>query len=282
MHEEIAHPGSSLRFLRFELDEFRGPHHRHRHFELTWIEQGSGLRSVGDSVLPFDSGDLVLLGPQVPHRWATLRRGRRGSRVIATSVQFEPDLLASSASLPELRSAGLALAAAGRGLQITGTTAKAVTPMLESMRVDDAIARLGTLIAILARLRHGRADLVPLSTHTTRIAPGAVAREDDRRDLVVDWIHARLDREIAAAAAARAARVPASSFSRWFRREIGKTFSDYVNDARCGAACQRLLDRASPIARVAADCGFATLSNFNAQFKRRYGCTPREFRRNGA
>jgi AraC-like DNA-binding protein len=78
--------------------------------------------------------------------------------------------------------------------------------------------------------------------------------------------------------AARLVHVTVGAFSRWFKREIGRTFTDYVNDARCGAACDRLLRTDVSIARIADQCGFATLSNFNAQFKRRYGCTPRGFR----
>ena len=33
-----------------------------------------------------------------------------------------------------------------------------------------------------------------------------------------------------------------------------------------------------PIAQVAHDCGFPTLSNFGEQFRRRFGVAPRSFR----
>ena len=39
----------------------------------------------------------------------------------------------------------------------------------------------------------------------------------------------------------------------------------------------RATDR--PVAQIAGECGFETLSHFNQQFKLRYGVSPREFRR---
>ena len=80
--EHVTHPNQSFRLIELELAAFRGERHRHRQLELTWIEQGAGLRFVGDSVQPFESGDLVLLGPQLPHAWvsAAEQTGQRHAR----------------------------------------------------------------------------------------------------------------------------------------------------------------------------------------------------------
>jgi AraC-like DNA-binding protein/mannose-6-phosphate isomerase-like protein (cupin superfamily) len=272
-HETVVHPSASLRCLRLELDAFRGPHHRHRHYELTWVEKGSGLRSVGDSVAPFGDGDLVLLGPNLPHRWTTTRRAAPG-RAVATVVQFEPELL-DGTLLPEMRTAHLALAGSARGLAVTGATHRVVTRSLTAMQGADAIAQLAGLVGLLGHLSRGRGDLQPLAL---RAAPAPGAGESLRRDEVLDWVHRHIAREIVADDAARLVHVTAGAFSRWFKREMGRTFTQYVNDARCSAACDRLLRTDASVARIADACGFTTLSNFNLQFRRRYGRTPSEFR----
>jgi AraC-like DNA-binding protein len=271
--ETVVHPNASLRFLRLELDAFRGPHHRHRHYELTWIERGSGLRSIGDRVMPFNDGDLVLLGPNLPHQWTTKRRAAPG-RAVCSVVQFAPELL-DGALLPELRAVHLALARADRGLIVTGATHAAVARDLTAMHGADPVAQLAALIGLLGHLARGGRDLIAVAT---RSAPALAPGDSLRRDEVLDWIHRHLAREITADAAARPAHVTAGAFSRWFKREIGRTFSEYINDARCSAACDRLMRTDASIARIAGECGFSTLSNFNAQFRRRYGRTPREFR----
>lgn len=270
--ENVVHPDASLRFLRLELQAFRGPHHRHRHYELTWIERGSGVRVVGDCAAPFRDGDLVLLGPQLPHHWTSLHRPSSPSSVVSV-VQFEPALLDGRA-LPELRGAGLALVAAARGLAVGGATHREVTRLLSEMGSADAVQRLALLVTVIGRLARGRRDLTPIATR-----PAAQdAHASPRRDAVIDWIQSHLGREITVAAAARQAHVSPAAFSRWFHREVGRTFRDYVNDLRCSAACDRLLRTAAPVSRIAAECGFTTLSNFNLQFRRRYDATPREFR----
>jgi AraC-like DNA-binding protein len=78
--------------------------------------------------------------------------------------------------------------------------------------------------------------------------------------------------------AAAVAHVSPAAFGRFFRREVGKTFTAYVNDARCGWAALRLIQSREPIAQIAQACGFPTLSNFGEQFRRRYGMAPRDFR----
>ena len=85
---------------------------------------------------------------------------------------------------------------------------------------------------------------------------------------------------ISASVAAIANNVQASpgAFSRYFAREVGKGFVEYVNDVRCGEACLRLRGGDKPVAEIAHDCGFESLSNFNRQFKLRTGLTPRAFR----
>lgn len=80
------------------------------------------------------------------------------------------------------------------------------------------------------------------------------------------------------AAAAQAGISPAA-FARFFRREVGKSFVDFVNDARCSWAALLLFKGRESIAEIAQGCGYGSLSNFGEQFRRRYGVSPREYRR---
>lgn len=70
----------------------------------------------------------------------------------------------------------------------------------------------------------------------------------------------------------------AVSFSRFFRLRTGKTLFDYIIDIRLGFATRLLVDSTRTIAEICYDCGFNNLSNFNRMFKRKKGCSPKEFR----
>jgi AraC-like DNA-binding protein len=278
--EHVTHPDRSLRFLRFELEAFAAPRHAHHHIELTWIERGSGLRLVGDDASPFDAGDLVLLGPQVPHTWLTTRGPKRPLHA-ASVIQFAPEWLTDS-PLPELRRAApLLVAQAARGLQLRGRTARAVVAHIAEMRDGDDYARLACLVRIVGLLVHSPArDRVTISKAS---APTTARSTRPRRiDRVIDWMQHHLDQPLGIAEIAPLAHVSPAAFSRWFRREVGKTFTQYINDLRFGAACLALRRSDRPVTTIAADCGFTTMSHFNRQFRLRAGMTPRDYRRGKA
>ena len=64
---------SSLKQLVLNLPDFEPFWHYHPEFELTYIIHGSGQRIVGDCIESFFPGDLVLLGPDLPHTWNSFR-----------------------------------------------------------------------------------------------------------------------------------------------------------------------------------------------------------------
>jgi len=287
--EAVRHPDESLRLLQLELPTFEGGLHRHAHAELTWIERGQGLRWVGDSVEPFFDGDLVLVGGEVAHLWAS-RGPQPAAGCAATVLQFKPDWAART-GLPELAGVSPLLLRATLGLEIRGDTRLEVQRGLLRLRQVTAARRVATMVDLLATLMEGAADLRELST---RISGGTTAADGpadgpvdvpvngsaggQRVDRVLNWIEEHLAEDLRVEDAAAVAHVSAAAFGRFFRREVGKSFTDYVNDARCGWAALQLIQGREPIAHIAQSCGFSTLSHFGEQFRRRYRQAPRAFR----
>jgi AraC-like DNA-binding protein len=70
-----------------------------------------------------------------------------------------------------------------------------------------------------------------------------------------------------------------SSFSRYFRRATGNTFTDFVTRLRINKACQLLMESDRYITNVCYDVGFNNVANFNRRFLHVKGMTPKEFRR---
>ncbi|WP_195574231.1 helix-turn-helix domain-containing protein [Paenibacillus sp. 1001270B_150601_E10] len=66
--------------------------------------------------------------------------------------------------------------------------------------------------------------------------------------------------------------------SRLFKKTVGMTFTQYVNEVRLKKAVPELLHTELPILKVAMNHGFANVKTFNKCFKERYGMTPSEFR----
>ncbi|MFZ2990162.1 helix-turn-helix domain-containing protein, partial [Ideonella sp.] len=175
------------------------------------------------------------------------------------------------------------LTQAAPGVEVQGATRIEVQRLLARLPGATPQRRVAVFIEVLDCLLTGAADLRALSstlpaTPTATTSPGVSPQRVDR---VLNWIEAHLADELSVEEAAAVAHVSPAAFGRFFRREVGKSFTAYLNDARCGWAALRLIQGQEPIAQIAQACGFPTLSNFGEQFRRRYGMAPRAFRAGG-
>ena len=73
-----------------------------------------------------------------------------------------------------------------------------------------------------------------------------------------------------------------SHFMRCFKKAVGIGAIEHLSQLRINAACEALSDGNDQIADIAFACGYSNLSNFNRQFLKKVGCSPKEYRkRNG-
>src|SRR6202044_1681422 len=61
--------GSSFRLLHTntEAEHFTWQYHYHPEYEIACVLRGSGTRHVGNHFSSYENGDLVFLGPNMPH-----------------------------------------------------------------------------------------------------------------------------------------------------------------------------------------------------------------------
>jgi len=87
---EIIQPvnGQSFLFRKFDKFAFDAPYHFHAEYELTSILKGTGKRYAGSHMEDFVSGDLVLLGPNLPHCWKLEPGNEAQTNPSAIVVQF--------------------------------------------------------------------------------------------------------------------------------------------------------------------------------------------------
>jgi AraC family transcriptional regulator, melibiose operon regulatory protein len=63
-----------------------------------------------------------------------------------------------------------------------------------------------------------------------------------------------------------------------FKRAFGTTLIDYLTRHRISHAQRLLATTGDKVLAIALDCGFGSISRFNAAFKQACGCSPREYR----
>lgn len=68
-------------------------------------------------------------------------------------------------------------------------------------------------------------------------------------------------------------------FMRFFKKYMGTTCIEYINDYRLNIATNLLLTTNAQITEIATSIGITNLSYFNRIFKKKYNMTPKEYRR---
>lgn len=64
-----------------------------------------------------------------------------------------------------------------------------------------------------------------------------------------------------------------------FKKAFGSTLSDYITEERISHAQRKLVATNNSVTEIAFDCGFNSISRFNAAFLKISACTPREYRK---
>lgn len=274
--EKVRPPeGASWAWLDRRLDDaIPFQWHHHPEYELTLTLNSRGQRFVGDAIGDYGDGDLVLVGPNLPHTWASRDRIDPAAPHRALVMWFHPDWAAPLVGLlAELRPVGDLLDRARRGLQFSPAAAAAVRPLIEAIFERPGPDRLSGLIDVLRQL--ALAPATPLSSPRLVQAPSGSRTRIDR---VLDHIHVHYAEGLSVPDLAEIAALSPSGLHRLFRRHTHQTITDYVVRLRIGEACALLSGTSRPIAHIAEEVGYDSLANFNRQFKALKAMTPRRYR----
>jgi AraC-like DNA-binding protein len=274
--EKIPHDRNhSFTFFESQGRRFACPFHHHPEIELTLIASSSGHRYVGDHIGRFTPGDLVLMGPHLPHSY--INDTKSSGRAHSVVLQFLPKRLGSDFfQSGELRNIRHLLERCRVGLSFQGRTRDKIAPLLFQLLSLEGAARLMGFLNILDILARSK-DFRALASPT--YSPALALYQGERINRVCELISRKFKEGITQSEAARTAHMSPPSFSRFFRRATNRTFRAFLNEVRIGHATRLLLETDYTITEVCYGSGFGNLSNFNRQFLKLRKVSPRAYRR---
>ncbi|WP_132053051.1 AraC family transcriptional regulator [Pseudocnuella soli] len=257
---------------------FDFPLHTHDEFELNLILNGKGVqRVVGDHIGELEDVELVLVGSGVPHAWFTHKCTNEEIREV--TIQFHKDLIDEKL----LRRNQLAFIRkmfeqSVRGILFSPETTRMLIDRLLNLNQKHGFDSVLELFSILHDLSVSR-NMKFLSdvTFTANRTPSYNSR---RIEKAMEYLHANFEKNITLGDVARLANMTETAFSRFFKTRTGINFIDSLNDIRLGHASRLLIETTGSVSEIAYNCGFNNMANFNRIFKRKKGCTPKEFREN--
>ncbi|TDW50115.1 AraC family transcriptional regulator [Flavobacterium sp. 270] len=260
---------------------FQAPFHSHPELELVYVKESFGKRIIGNSVMPFEPGDMVFLGADIPHVWLNDEMYYQGiSDLKANSIvaYFSKDIFGPAFyDLKETQKINELFFQAGKGISITGKTNKQLAKKLEKLVLKKDFEVIVGLFEILSILSESQ-DKVYINDEVYSLMheePKA-----DRLSEVFQYVNKNYKKNISLIEIAAVANMTPTSFCRMFKLKTKKNFVDYLHEIRVSNACRLLLETDKSMSEIAYECGYKTASNFNKLFKKCKGITPTDFKNN--
>ncbi|SMO50558.1 AraC family transcriptional regulator [Fodinibius sediminis] len=259
-----------------ELGAHTSKIHSHGNYELNFITHGWGRRYVGDNISSFQAGDLVLMGPDLPHCWEVKGTySKESPRCIV--IHFQEDFLGSDfINTPELKPVLELLRDSPQGLHFKGTHITDVRKQLEMMLESDGLKSLVGLLEIF-RL------LLEFKEYSYLSTPGYIqqSHQSDFKKInkIYEYIFVNFQQDITLEEVADLVNITPGALCRYFKNKTGKTLFSFLKEVRIGYACKLLNVTNKTVTEICYESGYNTLAHFNTQFKEIKGTTPGRYRK---
>jgi AraC-like DNA-binding protein len=243
----------------------------HTGWQITLAIRGEGTRFIGDHVEPYGSGDLVLIGPFLPHMWKDTLPTPPDFIIIEFSME---SILHGVGLFPELQNIIERCNLATRGLQFFGESLESMRCLMLQMEKQTGSQRFLSFLRLLETMA---------TSHEFRILASEGYSQNEQRveekiERVFRYIRENLQSEISRSTLAQIAGMSESAFSRYFAVRAECSYPEHLNKIRIGHACKLLLESDKPITTVCMDCGYTSVPHFNRVFLKLKGVAPREYR----
>jgi AraC-like DNA-binding protein len=251
--------------------------HSHKNFELNYIVNGWGNRIVGDSIESFSRGDLVLIGPDLPHCWE-VQGVSLGKQPECITIHFHSDFLNRKIiQAPELSSVYKMFSKSSLGIQFYGDEIIEVYYIFHKMFKSSSFRRLIYLLEIFEILTRSQEQR---TLARAGFIEEAGKTENEKLKRVYEYILVNFSKKIRLGDVAELCYLSPSAFCRFFERSTGKSLFSYLKEVRVGYACKLLQDTELNISDICYQSGFNNLAHFNNQFKEVCSFTPGQYRKN--
>jgi len=273
-HRIVVPESYSFQINKLNQKQNRDIIHSHKNYELNFVVNGSGRRFVGGNIAMYGPGDLVLMGPNLPHCWEV---NSQDEAPVSITIHFKEDLFDSKLfSVPEFSSLQKFLEKSKQGIYFKSLEVEKVEKYLEDLRKMHGFDSMLQILKILGYLMNVTDSQVISSTDFNSHQHES---ELERINKIYDYVFRNFRSGIKLKEAAEQANLSESAFSAFFKKRTNKTFSTFVKEVKIGYACKMLTDSSDlNIAQVCFNSGFNNIANFNRQFREVTEMSPREYR----
>ena len=240
-------------FLKIETgSNFSFPPHLHGTFELISVTDGTMAVEIDKKEYILEKNEAVLVFPNQIH---ALRTNQKSSHILCI---FSPHLVKAYSGvffnkLPK-----------DNRFSIDPTD---VARLFELQNSQNLLQIKGLLYTLCAAF-----DAHALYVESKQ-------KKEDLLFKIFRFVEENYEKDCSLSALAETSSYHSVYLSRYFKRSVGLSFTDYVNRYRINEASYALKNSSEKILDIAYNCGFDSLRTFNRNFKSIMGVTPQEYRK---
>lgn len=271
-------PFHSFRYFSHDFPAEIARWQYHPEYEIHLIREGTGSYLIGDVIGTFEPGHVAFIGSGLPHDWMSNLQPGEVIKNRDGVIQFLPEFINGlMETMPELRDLKDLLKESGRGIIYSGKTAKRAAEEIEAVGASTGTRRILHLLALLVLFSEAPKKEKQLITKQW-FTPNASDEGISAVESGVKYIFDNLTTNIRMSEAAKLAHMSEPTFSKYFKKASGLTFSEMVRKMRIAHACRMLEDTNETVSSICAASGYTNLANFNRQFLAEMDMTPSAYR----
>lgn len=271
LEKVVTQDTSNIRAFKYSQKDFNTPWHVHPEYELTFILNSVGNRYVGNNISDYQPGELVLLGPNLPHCWKN--DPESDDRAESLVIQWPKEVVLPLMEFDEIKSLFNRI---NRGILFHNPEKIDVEQKLNAVIESSGLERYLNFVSLLK-------DMLKLDKR--EYLAGASYEYDesnamnDRIEKVQNFIADHYDRKIKLSEIAHELNMTEQSFSRFFSKAMQRPFFVFLNEYRINRVSRLLLETDMQVAEIGYRCGYESLPFFYQQFKKFKNYSPLEFRK---
>jgi AraC-like DNA-binding protein len=249
--------------------------HYHPEVELIYFRQGNGTRFIGDSIQHFQSGDVYLVGSNLPHYWRfdnIYFEDEENNHANVSVIHFNENFWGDSfLQLPENTVIRNILEKSKYGIKINGEERFSLGKLIEATVKAEGPQKIMLLMESLMRIGNAK-QVEVISSIGSRV--DFATSENDRINAIYNYSIANFKRKIQIEEMAEVANISPNSFCRYFKSRTSKTYLQFINEIRVGHACKLLIENKMNLKQICYESGFHNFTSFHKYFKSITGKSP--------
>ena len=267
IHLELNH---SFSCKHYETPFFETNWHKHDEHELILITAGSGNALIGDYIGEYVVGDIFFIASNLPHWFRKTNPKDFGSAMV---IQFNKSLFGDSfLQLPENKQIHQLLQKED-AIQLKGKLSKEIEIAINQLSQSKPFNKLILLLQILMRVATTNSYqklTQKFNTPSSEVNPVI--------EKIIDFSFNHYLEPITLKQLASLADMSIPTFCRFFKKNLKKTYFDFLQDLRIGHACKLLTNTQKPILQICYESGYNSWAHFSKQFKELKQITPKKYR----